>query len=289
MRKLVLGTILSFAAGVAAAQGVTITGWAAPGMAPPPAPTSPAPVPTAELPSWAVTVTEPPPAAAPAPAPLATGAAPRRWLRLSGAPSVVEGSVIEGQELAGAPVLPVVTGQMRVAPSRLGGVLSGITKLQPGPVYAVRLGGKVTWCAPQRGAGKDGRGYWWADCFHPDTLWGPHIYTHARGEGLFVTRAKVSQNGVTAPAITEGPVDFGVPIRLAYVLGKQGKRDVELRIEIQAEASKSVFWTTSRRWAEDGTAQLEVFDGEIRLVREGPKAVRVEVIKAPSAQATSPA
>lgn len=214
---------------------------------------------------------------------------PKRFLRLTGPATVVDGVVGEDGVLASVPVVHAVTGHMRVAPERVGGVFSGLPAMHAGPVYAVQLEGKMIWCAPRRSVNKKGEPYWSSDCFVPHLI-SSSLYQHGVATGLYVTRLPVQMGGgvVRAPQIREQPVDFGTPLRLAYVLGKLSKRHASIRLEVQAEGAPAVVWNTGAFWGADGSAVLKVLDGEVRLIREGADAVRVETIRPPSLAAESP-
>ncbi|MDP3746064.1 MAG: hypothetical protein Q8Q88_03345 [Phenylobacterium sp.] len=284
MRRWALAAAIAAIGGAACAQGpVRITGWAPaePAQAAPSASlASPPMLPAGESPYGDVV---PPP-------PRPTTTLPKQWLRLTGEPTVVTGLVAAGQPIVTVPVAHVVTGHLTSSPDRYGGWMSGLRIFEPGPVYGVQLEGRLAWCLPKRHASKRGGFTWSADCFvrHP---FRPDLYMHGHGEGgLYVVRALRSEGTVYPPRVKEGPVDFGAPLRLAYVLDHWTKREARIRVEVMSEGAPSVIWRTSAFPDPDGSAVLKVLDGEVRLTPDGgdPKSARIEVIRPPSGKGLSP-
>lgn len=278
MRRTIVAALIAGACSPAAAQDsqVRITGWAGE----PAAPQASRPPPLVLAPGES--------AYGPVvrPTTRVTGM-PKRFRRLTGPTTVAGGVVGKDGVLASVPIAHAVTGHMPVAPERVGGVFSGLGPMQAGPVYAVQLEGKMIWCAPRRSVSKKGQPYWSSDCFVPHPFLSS-FYQHGVATGLYVTRLQVGDGAVRSPQVREQPVDFGIPMRMAYVLGKLSKRHADVRLEVQAEGVPAVVWNTGAFWGADGSAALKVLDGEVRLIREGADAVRVETIRPPSLAAESP-
>lgn len=281
MKASVLAAALAAAAGsgALAQEQVKITGWAsqqAGGETPPPTP-------------WNALPIEPAQAAAP-PEPKVSGK-PKQWTRLAGAPVVAQGELRVGEPILTLPVAHLYTGRLAAEPDRFAGVFSGIRVIPAGsPVYALPLGGELSWCAPRKRTGKDGSTRWDADCFVPHVIY-PGLYSYASGtgNGLLVGQAKPNGGAIYTPPIRQEPVDFGEYPKLYYRFNGWDKKSASLRIDAGNHIGRPIDYVRASR-GPDGSAILKVLDGELRLVPagKGGKSVIVEVIRPPSGQAASP-
>ncbi len=221
-----------------------------------------------------------------------TSEAPKHWLRLTGEPVLATSEVAKGQAVLTIPAAHAVTGRLLASPQRVGGVFSGLKIVPAGAaVYAVPLGGKTSWCAPARHPLKKGGAGWSADCFVQHFLWSG-IYTHTKsGTGLFAMKAVGSRTAsVLTPQVREGPVDFGVPIRIAYTFQGWSKQQALLRLEVQSEGEPAIVRQFGLMRAADGSAFADLLGGRLRIAPAGHdlKSARIEVVTAPSNSAQSP-
>lgn len=270
-----------------AAGVVTITGW---GSSTPLPVATPAPPPAATWTQPSIVADGHPASDAVAPRAEQSGD-PKHWTRLAAEPVVSATEVRAGEALLTFQVAHLYTGHLVAEPDRVAGALSGVRIIPAGsPVYGLPLNGEFSWCAPRKVALKGGS-RWDADCFVPHWLY-PGLYSHgsSTGQGLLVASARGNGGAIRTPVVRTGPVDFGEYPSLYYRFGGWEKRSVRIKLDAGGNRhTKPIDYIWAPR-EPDGSAVLKVLDGELRLVPagEGLKSVRIEVIRPPSRQASSP-
>lgn len=170
------------------------------------------------------------------------------------------GTAVVGDILATAPARHGLTGRLR-SPLTFRGYSAGQPPLPAGtPVYAVRLnGGKLSWCAPYQGRSpRTRRPRWEANCAVPSLGYVAHGQAFAHG--MLVERVRFVGHAQEADVSIE-PVDFGVPMRIIYVLDgwRRGKPLIRGYAEIDGDRGENIISYASIESAGESrwTAQIQ--------------------------------
>lgn len=189
----------------------------------------------------------------------------------TGPARVVTGARAKGDLVLSVPVRHGITGRLQNEVRPMGLFTMGQAPLPVGqPVYGVPMGGSgganVVWCALRSNTDAKGRRKFNALCLPRDSM--GHRWLSAT-PALMVTSLAYSQHtsAASVPTVAEGPVDFGVNLRLEYEFGAWRKNFADLGVFLRTDDGESqrVGTVWAPRLKDGSGAAFLVLGGALKL------------------------